>query len=180
MAQEEVERLIVTVQRMLEFNRPSVGQQFETDVHAVIQDVVALTRQRIQQANVQVQMTLAPNMPPLRANKDQLKQVFLNLVLNAVEAMPGGGKLQIATRVERKGRLACIALRDDGVGLAPEVREHIFEPFYTTKSQGTGVGLSISYGLIEQHGGDIQVESTEGQGSCFTVELPVHPTQYTE
>jgi signal transduction histidine kinase len=175
MAQEEVERLIKTVQRMLEFNRPSSGQDFETDVHTVIQDVLALTSQRLKRAKVDVKQTFAPNMPPLKANKDQLKQVFLNLVLNAIDAMPNGGELDLTTRIEKERQWAYIAVRDQGMGLAPEVREHIFEPFYTTKSQGTGVGLSISYGLIEQHGGDILVESTEGKGSCFTVKLPVRP-----
>ncbi|MBN1579890.1 MAG: response regulator [Anaerolineae bacterium] len=176
MAQEEVERLIKTVQRMLEFNRPSSNQNFSTDVHAVIEDVLALSNQRIQRANVRVQKSFASNMPSLKANKDQLKQVILNLVINAIEAMPSGGELNIATRIGEKGQWAYIAVRDQGMGLTPQVREHIFEPFYTTKSQGTGVGLSISYGLIEQHGGDILVESTRGVGSCFTIKLPVRPT----
>ena len=176
MAQEEVERLIKTVQRMLEFNRPSSNQNFSTDVHAVIEDVLALTNQRIQRANVRVRKSFASNMPSLKANKDQLKQVILNLVINAIEAMPSGGELNIATQIGEKGQWAYIAVRDQGIGLTPQVREHIFEPFYTTKSQGTGVGLSISYGLIEQHGGDILVESTRGVGSCFTIKLPVRPT----
>ena len=85
-------------------------------------------------------------------------------------------QLSISTRVEEDDQWAYIAVADQGSGLTPEVRDHIFEPFYTTKSQGTGVGLSISYGLIEQHGGDILVESTRGKGTCFTVKLPVHPT----
>lgn len=173
MAQEEVERLIKIVQRMLEFNRPSLGQDFDTDVHAVIQDVLALTSQRTQRADIRVKKVFASDMPILKANKDQLKQVILNLVINAIEAMPKGGELSITTWMGEKRQWAFIAVRDQGIGLAPEIREHIFEPFYTTKSQGTGVGLSISYGLIEQHGGDIMVESTTGAGSCFTVKLPI-------
>ncbi len=174
MAQEEVERLIKTVQRMLDFNRPSATRDLEADIHTIIQDVVALVNKRAQRAHVSIRQAFSPDMPLLRADKDQLKQVFLNLVLNAIEAMPNGGELSIATRYDRQDGWAYIALRDQGVGLSAEVMAHIFEPFYTTKSKGTGVGLSISYGLIEQHGGDIEVESIEGKGSCFTVKLPIY------
>jgi len=86
--------------------------------------------------------------------------------------MPNGGELTITTRRSDDDRWAFVAFRDRGVGLSKEVMAHLFEPFYTTKSKGTGVGLAISYGLVEQHGGTIEVESTEGQGSCFTVKLP--------
>lgn len=173
MAQAEVERLINIVQRMLDFSRPSGQEENAVDVHALLQDVLALSNKRLAQANVRVRRAFAPDLPRLRANEDQLKQVFLNLVLNAVDAMPNGGQLTLATRLDRDGRWAFIDVQDEGVGLSAEAMKHMFEPFYTTKSQGTGVGLAISYGLIEQHGGDIQVQSQEGKGSCFSVKLPV-------
>ena len=172
MAQEEVERLIKTVQRMLDFYRPSSSPQHAIDVHAIIEDVLALANKRLQRARVRTHKAFAPDVPPLKVNQDQLKQVFLNLVLNAAEAMPNGGELTITTRRSDDDRWAFVAFRDRGVGLSKEVMAHLFEPFYTTKSKGTGVGLAISYGLVEQHGGTIEVESTEGQGSCFTVKLP--------
>ena len=173
MAQEEVERLISTVQRMLDFYRPTPEQHHATDVHQVIEDVLALTDKRLVRGRVRVRRVFAANLPLLNAIKNQLKQVFLNLVINAAEAMPNGGELRIATSLSADGKSVSVAFHDQGVGLSPRALEHLFEPFYTTKNGGTGLGLSVSYGIIEQHGGTIDVESTEGKGSCFTVRLPV-------
>ena len=173
MAQEEVERLISTVRRMLDFYRPSSAQQHATDVHKVIEDVLALTSKRLQRGKVQVRKGFALDLPPLNAVQDQLKQVFLNLTINAIEAMPDGGELSITTWLSSDGKWVFASFRDQGMGLSQEVKAHLFEPFYTTKSKGTGLGLSVSYGIIEQHGGTIKVESVESKGSCFTVELPV-------
>jgi two-component system NtrC family sensor kinase len=172
MAQEEVERLISTVQRMLDFYRPSPTQHHATDVRQVIEDVLALAGKRLQRGSVVVRKDFAPNVPALNAIKNQLKQVCLNLVINAIEAMPGGGELRIRTQLSKDGEWASIVFQDQGVGLSQEAMAHLFEPFYTTKSKGTGLGLSVSYSIIEQHGGTIEVESVEGQGSCFTVKLP--------
>ncbi len=177
MAQEEVERLIKTVQRMLDFNRGSVVQQQPTDVHQVIEGVLSLAGKRLQRGRVRVRREFFPNLPPIQANADQLKQVFLNLVLNAAEAMPDGGDLTISTGLDDRREWAWFSFQDQGVGLSAEVMSHIFEPFFTTKSQGTGVGLAISCSLIEQHGGAIDVSSTVGQGSRFVVKLPIHPAQ---
>jgi signal transduction histidine kinase len=175
MAQEEVERLISTVQRMLNFYRPSTKQHRATDVHEVIEDVLALTDKRLQRGHVRPRRAYDPNVPPLNAIKNQLKQVFLNLVVNAIEAMPRGGELAISTSLSDDGKWVSISFQDQGMGLSQKAMAHLFEPFYTTKSKGTGLGLSVSYGLIEQHGGNITVESAEGQGSCFTVKLPTGP-----
>ena len=175
MAQEEVERLISTVQRMLDFYRSSPTQQRTTDVREVIEDVLALTSKRLQRGKVRVRTQFAPHLPALNAVKNQLKQVFLNLVINAIEAMPNGGELEIHASFSSDGRWTTVAFCDQGVGLSPETRAHLFEPFYTTKSKGTGLGLSVSYGIIEQHGGTIEVESAKGKGSCFTVKLPIQP-----
>jgi signal transduction histidine kinase/DNA-binding response OmpR family regulator len=172
MAQDEVERLISTVQRMLDFYRPSLDKHHTTDVHEVIEDVLALVYKRLQRDKVHVQQSFAADVAPLNAIENQLKQVFLNLVINAIEAMPGGGELVIRTQLSDDGEWALISFQDQGVGLSAEARAHLFEPFYTTKTKGTGLGLSVSYGIIEQHGGTIEVESTKGQGSCFTVKLP--------
>jgi two-component system NtrC family sensor kinase len=175
MAQEEVERLITTVQRMLDFYRPSTKQQRATDVHQVIDDVLALTSKRLERGHVRVHRVFDSRVPPLSAIGNQLKQVFLNLVVNAVEAMPKGGELTIRTSLSADGRWVSIAFYDQGLGLSQQARAHLFEPFYTTKSKGTGLGLSVSYGIVEQHGGTIEVESTEDKGSCFTIRLPTGP-----
>jgi len=175
MAQEEVERLISTVQRMLDFYRPSTTQHRATDVHQVVDDVLALTNKRLERGRVRVRRVFDPRVPPLNAIKNQLKQVFLNLVVNAVEAMPKGGELTIRTTLSPDGRWVSITFSDQGMGLSQQARAHLFEPFYTTKRKGTGLGLSVSYGIIEQHGGSIEIDSSEGQGSCFTVRLPTGP-----
>lgn len=113
----------------------------------------------------------------LIAHPDQLRQVFLNLMLNACDAMPNGGQLHIATEIscnnDSGSQYVVISVRDTGVGISPEHMPHLFEPFYTTKPQGTGLGLAISAHIVTQHGGHIQVESTPGVGSTFTVLLPV-------
>ncbi len=173
MAQEEVERLISTVQRMLDFYRPTPEQHHATDVHQVIEDVLALTDKRLLRGRVRVRRVFGTNLPLLNAIKNQLKQVFLNLVINAAEAMPNGGELRITTSLSADGKWVSVAFQDQGVGLSSKAMGHLFEPFYTTKSGGTGLGLSVSYGIIEQHGGTIDVESAEGKGSCFTIRLPV-------
>jgi signal transduction histidine kinase/DNA-binding response OmpR family regulator len=175
MAQEEIERLIGTVQRMLDFYRPSPAQHRATDVHEVIEDVLALTGKRLQRDNIRVFKVFATNLPPLSAIKNQLKQVCLNLMINAIEAMPSGGQIRIVTSLSEDGKWVSIAFQDEGMGLSQEAMAHLFEPFYTTKSKGTGLGLSVSYGIIEQHGGTIEVQSERGNGSCFTVKIPTGP-----
>ncbi|MBC7249011.1 MAG: response regulator [Anaerolineae bacterium] len=175
MAQEEVERLIGIVQGMLEFYRPSKGQRASVQVNTIVENVLALAAKQLQHGHVTVHQRLRPDLPALQAVSDQLKQVFLNIVINAVEAMPEGGDLYIVTDLTPDGRWVTISFTDTGVGLSPEEQANIFEPFYTTKSKGTGLGLSVSYGIIERHGGNIEVQSKLGQGSRFIVKLPVHP-----
>ena len=173
MAQEEVERLIGIVQGMLDFYRPSKGQRASVKVNTIVENVLALAAKQLQRGQVTVHQHLTPDLPPLEAVSDQIKQVFLNIVINAVEAMPDGGDLYVNTTLTPDGRWVAISFTDTGIGLSPEEQANIFEPFYTTKTQGTGLGLSVSYGIIERHGGSIEVQSEPGQGSCFTVKLPV-------
>ena len=121
-------------------------------------------------------------LPPVLAPGDQLRQVFLNLFLNAQEAMPDGGTLSIATRLSRgtdtefvAGSYAVVQVRDTGTGIAEEHLAHVFEPFYSTKrdSKGTGLGLWVSQGIIQNHGGSMRVSSRSGRGTTFTITLPV-------
>jgi two-component system NtrC family sensor kinase len=172
MAEGEVKRLIDTVQGMLDFYRPSPNQHHVTEIHQAIEDVLALASKRIERGGVRIVRTYDPALPSINAAENQLKQVFLNLLINAVEAMPDGGDLAIQTAVSPDREWLSIAFQDQGVGLSRQAQLHLFEPFYTTKNQGTGLGLSISYGIVEQHGGTIEVESHQGQGSRFTVKLP--------
>jgi two-component system NtrC family sensor kinase len=172
MAQEEVNRLIAIVTRTLDFYRPSKGRVAATQVNNVVESVLALAGKRLEQGKVRVRRRLAADLPQLQVVPDQLTQVFLNLVINAVEAMPEGGVLTITTEATDTGQIN-VSFSDTGQGLNPEDVDKIFEPFYTTKATGTGLGLAVSYGIIERHGGRITVESVPGQGATFTVRLPM-------
>jgi two-component system NtrC family sensor kinase len=176
LAQTEVERLITLVQRTLEFYRPSQGRTSATQVNRLIENVLALTSKRLEHGRVQVRTQLQADLPAIAAVPDQLTQVCLNLIINAVEAMPQGGTLTIVSA--RRGEWLAIEIQDTGAGLTPDEATRIFEPFYTTKADGTGLGLAVSYGIIQQHGGRIEVSSapaTEGSGTTFTVLLPLKP-----
>jgi signal transduction histidine kinase len=128
---------------------------------------------RFQHGDISVQTHLAPNLPLIQAVQDQIAQVFLNLLINAVEAMSDGGKLIIRSAITRDGRWITVSFTDNGPGMDGETRANIFEPFFTTKRTGTGLGLAISYGIIERHSGQIEVVSAPGKGSTFTVRLPI-------
>jgi len=174
MAQEEVERLITIVQRMLEFYRPSKEGMAPTDIHTLIENVLALASKRLQHGKITATPRLASDLPTISAVSDQLKQVFLNIVINAIEAMPQGGELYIETKLSEDGDELSVAFADTGVGLSEKEQANIFEPFFTTKATGTGLGLSVSYGIIERHGGRIKVQSELGKGATFTVYLPLN------
>ncbi len=181
MAQEEVERLIDIVRRLLEFYRPSRGQRSVANVNQVIENMLALMNKRLQHEHIQVETHLATDLPPLHVVPDQLAQVFLNIVINAVEAMPDHGQLTIHTKESADGEWIRIIFTDNGPGMDEQTRASIFEPFFTTKGTGTGLGLAISYGIIERHAGEIKVDSAPGAGSVFTISLPViHVTQLGE
>ncbi len=177
MAQKEVERLIEIVQRMLEFYRPSKGGIVQTDVNRLLRDALTIADKRLQHGRVQVSARFADGLPPILGVPDQLTQVFLNIIINAVEAMPEGGDLRVGTLLTDDRRWVLVAFQDSGPGLTAEQIAHIFEPFYTTKPSGTGLGLAISYGIVERHGGTIEVSSQPGQGATFVVRLPVPPPQ---
>ncbi|OQY21399.1 MAG: hypothetical protein B6I34_07400 [Anaerolineaceae bacterium 4572_32.1] len=179
LAQEEVERLIDIVLRMLDFYRPSRGQRSPTDINALIDNVLALTAKKLQRGKITVHRQLARDLPLVNLVSDQIKQVFLNMVINAIEAMPQDGDLIITSRLESNSdeggeKWLRVSFADNGIGLSPEELKRIFEPFYTTKSRGTGLGLSVSYGIVERHGGHIDVKSVPGKGTLFSVRLPLH------
>lgn len=176
MAQQEVARLVQIVRRMLDFYRPSSAMQ-PLDVNRPVEDALAIAGKRLQQARIEIVSRLSPNLPAVRGAPNQLTQVFLNVIINAVEAMPDGGTLWVGSAYHAERRQVVVAFRDSGPGIAPEMREHMFEPFHTSKSTGTGLGLAISYGIVERHGGMIEVESPPGSGTTFIVRLP---QQYEE
>jgi len=174
MAQSEVRRLIEIVQRMLDFYRPSRGDMVPADVNQIVENVLALAQKRLQHSNVRVRTSMAPDLPITSMVPDQIIQVFLNIVINAIEAMPSGGDLRLETFVTEDAEWVATSFQDAGPGMSAEQIANLFEPFHTTKADGTGLGLAISYGIVERHGGLIEVSSQPGQGATFVVKLPVN------
>ncbi len=170
-ARHETSRLVQIVRRMLDFYRPATAMR-SLDSNKPVLDALALASKRLQQAGIRVEKRLSGELPPVRGVENQLVQVFLNLILNAAEAMPNGGTLWIASAYHPDLDKVVVAFRDSGPGIPQEVFEHLFEPFHTTKATGTGLGLTISYSIIERHGGKIEAKNLPGGGASFIVHLP--------
>ncbi|MGA8273524.1 MAG: ATP-binding protein, partial [Candidatus Sulfotelmatobacter sp.] len=165
------------VNNLLNFSRTSGSEVGDVDVNKVIADTLALLEHQFKVAKVEVENALTPKLQPIQGNPGRLQQVFLNLFLNAKDAMPGGGKLRVATT---NGDLVRVSVSDTGSGIAPEHIQRIYDPFFTTKTspregqaRGTGLGLSVTYGIIQEHAGKISVESHPGAGTTFTLDFPL-------
>jgi len=160
------------VNSLLNFSRTSSTEFAEVDVNRVIRETLNLIEHQLQKAGVETRVRLG-DVPTLKANAGKLQQVFLNLFLNARDAMPDGGLLAITTSADAAA--VRIEVADTGVGIAPEHLARIYDPFFTTKApkKGTGLGLSVTYGIIREHGGTIEVESQVGQGARFIIDLPL-------
>ena len=171
----EIKRINEIVSRLLDLSRKKKPELEMLHVNAVIRDVLLNITPLARQKRAAVHTELAPGLSPLEADMGQLYQVFLNLSLNAIQAMPKGGTLTIATReLESNGnRTLAISFADTGVGISRENLRRIFEPFYSTRKGGTGLGMSISHRIVQDHGGRISVESEPGHGTTITVLLPV-------
>jgi len=172
----EARRARDVVRRLLDFARQSESARANASLNQVVDDVVTLTRHLIHTNGVELTLELQEDLPWVSMDENQMKQVLLNLVHNALQAMPTGGNMEIKTATLQKiGREGVIvSVRDNGVGIQPEDQPRIFEPFFTTKADrgGTGLGLSVTYGIVSDHGGEIEVISQPGLGSTFTVWLP--------
>lgn len=173
LAIQECHRLKKLIGNLRDFYQPSSGQLTPVDLHATLDALLSINKKDFSTRHIKVVKKYADNIPSIMAVNDQLKQVFLNLFNNAADACEGGGLITCTT--ERLGGDIVAHIADTGVGIAPENIPHIFEPFFTTKPEmkGTGLGLSVSYGIIHNHGGTIHVRSEPGQGSIFSVVLPV-------
>ncbi len=179
--EDEIGRISAILHRLRGFYRPARDEWRPTDVNAILEDVLALSDKQLQHGQIIVEKAFDGSLLPIQANPDLLKQVFLNLVLNAADAMPEGGTLHVRTAMDRAGLEAFaipqpvvrIEFRDTGMGIPPEAQKRIFEPFFTLKAKGSGLGLFISYKIITSHHGQISVQSREGEGATFTILLPV-------
>jgi two-component system, NtrC family, sensor kinase len=165
------------VNNLLNFSRTSGSEISDVDVNKVIADTLALLEHQLKVAKIEVQNALAPALPAIQGNTGRLQQVFLNLFLNAKDAMPGGGTLRVATL---NGESVSVSVSDTGTGIAPEHIQRIYDPFFTTKTspregqpRGTGLGLSVTYGIIQEHAGKIRVESQPGAGTTFILDFPL-------
>jgi C4-dicarboxylate-specific signal transduction histidine kinase len=172
MIEDEISRITRIIQELLEFSRPVAPVQEWVQVNDVIQSLEPLLEQNLREKQIPFKIFLEPELPLVLISSDQLKQVILNLVRNAEDAMPQGGELMI--RTAQQGRFVELHITDTGCGIPAEHREHIFDPFFTTKrrGRGMGLGLSVSYGIITAASGRIEVESEVGKGSMFRVGLP--------
>jgi PAS domain S-box-containing protein len=165
------------VNNLLNFSRTSGTEFGDVDVNKVITDTLALLEHQFKIAKVQVHSDLTAGISPIQGNPGRLQQVFLNLFLNAKDAMPGGGRLNVATS---NGEMVSVRVSDTGSGIAPEHIQRIYDPFFTTKTapkegqkRGTGLGLSVTYGIIQEHAGKIRVESNPGSGTTFALDFPL-------
>lgn len=165
----EVDRIDGIVEGLLSFARPRAARFESIDLAALLRQTVTLISARAEDQGIALELH-ATGPLPATGDPDLLRQLFLNLFLNALQATPHGGTLRISASTDR--RMTMVRITDTGHGIAPENLERIFAPFFTTKGEGTGLGLSIGYGIVERHGGEIEVESEVGRGTTMIVRLP--------
>ncbi|TVM31530.1 sensor histidine kinase [Oceanidesulfovibrio marinus] len=167
------ERAGEIVKNLLDFSRTERPAFSPLQVLDVIDSTVTLIKNQLMVTGVTLDMDIPEDIPDIQGNLRNLQQVFMNLLLNAIQAMPGGGAITIAAR-EQGQKMVRIEVRDTGAGIDPKVLEHIFEPFFTTKEvgKGTGLGLAVMYSIVQRHGGRVEVKSEPGKGSVFAVILP--------
>jgi len=161
------------VKNLLDFSRADSSAVQDLDIEKLLEETFLISRNQLTVNRINLTLDISPGLPMVRGNRQSLQQVLINLVTNAVQAMPDGGDLAVEAALDKDGRI-CITVRDTGEGIPEEHLSRIFDPFFTTKKvgQGTGLGLSVSYGIISKLGGRISVDSQLGKGSVFTVLLP--------
>jgi two-component system NtrC family sensor kinase len=163
------------VRNLLDFARESEAKTEHLELRPLLDETVRLAGNQLKMARVHVTLSVAENLPTIHGDRQQLHQVFLNLLLNAADAMPQGGTIALQAAAAEIPGFAAIRVVDQGTGIPEHILENIFDPFFTTKTtgKGTGLGLSVSLGIVRQHGGHIKVDSEVGHGTTVTVLLPV-------
>jgi two-component system NtrC family sensor kinase len=172
MSLSETQRLSEMLRNMLSISKPEEEARRPIDVNELLQGIILFLDKQMREANIDIEMRFEGKVPKVMGSNNQLRQVFLNIIRNAKEAMPQGGILHVET-LEEDTRVI-VHIKDTGTGIPDEIRNKIFEAFFTTKHEvkGVGLGLSVCYGIIKDHGGEIRVESEEGRGSTFSIILP--------
>ncbi len=173
MALSETVRLGELLRKMLSFSKPDQEEQQAVNLNTVLDEILLLHEKQLQENDIKIKTAFAQTLPQIRASKNQLRQVFLNLVSNARDAMPEGGTLQVTTAADSEN--VSIEIADTGIGIKEEHLKKIFDSFFTTKDsiKGVGLGLSVCYGFIKDHGGDIQVKSQVDSGTTFNITFPI-------
>jgi signal transduction histidine kinase len=173
---EEIRHTDTIVQNFLEFSRPPRLKMQQISPSIVVDMGLQLLEHRLKSYDVTVDVIRTDPLPEIQADPEQLKEVLVNVMINACEAMEQGGSIVIQEEealLPPLGRVAVIRLKDNGPGIPESIRDNIFQPFYSTKEEGTGLGLSIATRIIEEHQGQLDVESEEGKGSTFIITLPI-------
>jgi two-component system NtrC family sensor kinase len=177
MALSETIRLSDLLRKMLSFSKPDQEERHPVDINSVLDEILLLHEKQLKENDINIAATFAEGLNLVNASKNQLRQVFLNMVSNARDAMPYGGTLSVVTGVDTD--TVCVEVSDTGTGIRDEHLDKIFDSFFTTKGEvkGVGLGLSVCYGFIKDHGGNIEVKSKVGQGTTFTISLPAYVTE---
>jgi two-component system NtrC family sensor kinase len=170
---EETERCAQIVAGLLEFSRRTPPEKRSSDLNALIERTIGLLSGQAWARNIRITRNLDRALPPLPLDAAKVQQVFWNLILNACEAMPEGGTISVVSRRSADGQKAEVVFSDSGTGIPKEILSRIFDPFFTTKTAGTGLGLAVAQGVIEQHGGTITVRNETGRGAVFTLQWPL-------
>jgi signal transduction histidine kinase len=167
----ETERLSRLLASFLDFARPRPPQYRTIDLANTLDSVIALAVHAVDRKQIVLKKEASPDLPVLECDPEQLKQVLLNLLINAIQASPNGSDVILSAR--REGYKVFIQVKDGGCGIAPEIRDQIFDPFFTTKEGGTGLGLSVAHQIVEQHGGILTADANPDRGTTFSVVLPL-------
>ncbi len=173
MAEEEVERLVSITNRILDFSQPSSGEFEMVSINRIISQVMNLASKHLSHQKLTVKQIIDSDVSQVYVIPDQITQVFLHIIMNAIDASPNQGELVIHTTLEDQWVKTCF--QDSGVGMTPEVKQHIFEPFFTTKETQSGLGLTISYSIVQRHQGKIEIETQPGKGTTVAVYLHQMP-----
>jgi two-component system NtrC family sensor kinase len=178
-ALKEVDRICGLINDLLSFARPSRPNVAEENMNDVVDGIARILETEAKEKGVEITRDFGPNLPRVWIDREQMKQVFMNLILNAIQAMREGGSIFLSTRLTSRndarhpGQFVQVEVRDTGVGIPLENLDHIFDPFFTSKDEGSGLGLSISHQIVQEHGGYVTVESKVGVGTTFCINLPI-------
>jgi signal transduction histidine kinase len=170
--EEEIDRINEIVDQFLRFARPSPPLLEKAEASSIFEETLQLLRPQIERQRISVRKNFK-SLPPIAIDKEQMKQVALNLLLNAIQAMPEGGRLKVSGKIPTGNQWIMLTIQDSGIGVPSKDMDRLFDPFFSTKEGGIGLGLSIAHRIIDQHHGRIEVESTPGKGTLFTIMLPL-------